>query len=130
MSDTLGTIVMDAIKMRDTLKANGLAGDGLDRALESVLRDSWPKPKDRAEPWRDTCQICRDYGLEMLWCPGDATCGPHPVTGAPRKAHASHEYGRPCLCAAGKRHHEKSMPTPDDAMTIAARPKKMSRWGR
>jgi len=123
MSDTLGTIVMEAIKMRDSLKAGGLAGDGLDRALESVLRESWPKPKDRTEPWHDHCQICRDYGLEMLWCPGDETCGR-------RKVHASHEYGRPCLCAAGKRHHEKSMPTPDDAMTIAARPKKMSRWGR
>ncbi len=131
MTDTLGTIVMDALKMRDQLKADGLAGPDLDKALEAVLRDSWPRPKDRAEPWHDKCLVCRDYGLEMLWCPGDSTCGSHPVTKAPRKPHAAHEYGKPCFCEAGRRHLlEKAQPTMDDAMTMAAKPKKMSRWGR
>ena len=120
---TLGSVVMDALRMRDELKAGGLAGDALDRSLEAVLRDSWPKPKDRTEPWRDLCANCRDYGLEIIQCPGDATCGRH-------KKHGAHEYGKPCWCPAGRRHHEKQAPTPDDAMALAAKPRKMNRWGR
>lgn len=123
MTDTLGTIVMDALKIRDGLKASGMTGDPLDRALESVLKEVWPKPKDRTDPWHDVCASCRDYGLEMHDCPGDATCGR-------RRIHATHEYGRPCWCSAGRRHQEKARPTEDDAMAIAAKPRKMSRWAR
>lgn len=130
MSDSLGTIVKAALNMRDELKDNGLAGPALDKALETVLRDSWPKPKDRSEPWHDTCANCRDYGLEMLWCPGDATCGPNPVTKRPRPKHGPHEYGKPCWCPLGRRFQEKHAPTPEDAMTQAAKPKKMTRWAR
>lgn len=123
MSDTLGSVVMSALAMRDELKAGGLAGAELDQALEHVLRETWPKPHHRTEPWRDTCDICRDYGLEMLWCPGDASCG-RP------KLHGPHEYGRPCWCKAGRRHHEKLAPSAEDATTMAAKPKKMTRWAR
>lgn len=130
MSDTLGAIVATALKIRDTLKASGMVGADLDRGLETVLRETWPRPKDRTEPWHDACVNCRDYGLEILWCPGDATCGTHPVTKGPRKPHAPHEYGRPCWCAAGRRHHEKAIPTAEDAVTQAAKRKPMSRWGR
>lgn len=130
MTDSLGAVVMAAIKMRDELKAGGLTGQELDHALVSVLRDAWPKPHGRTEPWYDACDNCRDYGLEMLWCPGDATCGPNPVTHRPRKVHGPHEFGKPCWCAAGRRHHQQSVPNADDAMTIAAKPKKMTRWAR
>lgn len=123
MSESLGAIVKAALEMRDDLKAGGLSGSQLDASLETVLRDTWPKPKDRTEPWHDQCSACRDYGLEMHVCPGDATCGR-------RKRHAEHEYGRPCWCPAGKRHHEKSIPTPEDATTIAAKRKPMTRWAR
>lgn len=124
MSDSLGTVVMDALKIRDELKAGGLSGPELDGALETVLRDTWPKPEGRTEPWRDLCANCRDYGLVMRICPGDASCG-RP------KAHAEHEYGVPCWCPRGRGFHEKQTPTPDDAMTLAAKPKKApSRWGR
>lgn len=122
MSDSLGTIVVAALKMRDDLKAGGLSGPQLDQALETVLRDTWPKPKDRTEPWHDLCATCRDYGLEMHWCDGRA-CGR-------KKVHAPHEYGRPCFCPAGRRHQEKTAPTPEDATTMAAKRKPMSRWGR
>lgn len=123
MTDTLGTVVTEALRMRDTLKADGLAGEALDRALETVLRDSWPKPKDRTEPWHDQCAACRDYGLEMHQCPGDATCGR-------KKPHCAHEYGRPCWCPAGKRHHEKQKLGPEDETTVAAKRRPMSKWGR
>src|SRR4051794_2500610 len=128
MSDSLGTVVMAALKMRDELKAGGLAGPQLDGALEHVLRDTWPKPNDRSEPWHDQCASCRDYGLEMHQCPGDATCGPHPVTGRPRKPHAPHEYGRPCWCPAGKRHQDKPKLGPEDETTVAAKRRPMSKW--
>jgi len=130
VSDTLGTVVTEALKMRDELKAGGLDGHALNQALEAVLRDSWPKPKDRTEPWHDACANCRDYGLEMLWCPGDATCGPNLVTKAPRPKHGAHEFGKPCWCPKGQRFREKQAPTPDDAETMAAKRKPMSRWGR
>lgn len=127
---TLGQIVMDALAMRDQLKADGLSGAALDQSLETVLRETWPKPIGRTEPWHDTCAHCRDYGLSMGWCPGDATCGDNPVTSRPRKPHAPHEYGKPCWCTAGRRHLDKPVPNEDDAMTLAARPKKPTRWGR
>lgn len=132
MGDSLGAMVMAALRMRDQLKADGMTDAALDAGVEAVLRDIWPKPKDRTEPWFDQCSNCRDYGLEMRWCPGDATCGPHPVTKGPRKPHAPHDFGRPCFCAAGRRHQtERAAPSVDDATTLAARPKKpMSRWGR
>jgi len=130
VKDSLGTIVAAAIKMRDELKAGGLAGEELDNALVPVLKDSWPKPKDRTEPWHDACANCRDYGLEMRWCPGDATCGPNPVTKGPRPKHGPHDYGVPCWCPKGRQFQEKLAPTPEDAETIAAKRKPMSRWGR
>lgn len=123
MSDTLGVIVTEALTIRDQLKAGGMVGDELDRGLEAVLRDTWPKPKGRTEPWHDVCDACRDYGLEMHWCPGDVTCGRV-------KVHAEHEYGRPCWCKAGRKHHEKAIPTEEDAVTLAAKRKPMSRWAR
>ena len=130
MTDSLGQMVMEAIKMRDQLKADGMTGPALDAGLETVVRDIWPKPKDRTEPWHDGCATCRDYGLEMRWCPGDGSCGSHPVTQRPRKPHAPHEYGKPCWCVAGRRHQEKVAPSAEDAETMAAKRKPMSRWGR
>ncbi len=120
---TLGSIVREAIDVRDSLKAAGMTGAELDRGMETVLRDCWPRPTDRTEPWHDACSNCRDYGLEMGWCPGDATCGR-------RKIHGAHEYGKPCWCPLGRKFHDKLKPSEDDAMTLAARPKKPSRWGR
>jgi hypothetical protein len=130
VKDSLGTVVEAALTMRDELRDGGLAGPELDAALEHVLRDTWPKPKDRTEPWHDGCANCRDYGLEMLWCPGDATCGPNPVTKKARPKHGPHEYGKPCWCPKGLAFSDKQTPTPDDAMTIAAKRKPMSRCGR
>lgn len=124
MSDTLGTAVVYAVRVRDGLKASGMTGPQLDAGLESLLRDTWPKPHNRTEPWRDNCEACRDYGLEMHWCPGDATCGR-------KRVHPPHEYGRPCWCSAGRRHQQKPSQTPEDVTTMAAKPKKpMSRWAR
>jgi len=125
MADGLGPIVMEALAMRDAMKRSGMKEPELSRGLESLLRDTWPKPAGRETPWRDNCANCRDYGLEMRQCPGDATCG----LGKGRP-HYPHEYGVPWWCPLGKRFQEKTRQTEEDAATLAARPKKPVRWGR
>lgn len=119
----LATAIMESIRLRDEMKAGGMTGAALDRGLEAVLREVWPKPHGRTEPWHDQCGNCRDYGLEMLTCPGDATCGF-------LKTHGPHEYGRPCWCVKGNRFRGKPKQTPDDALALAAKQKKPSRFGR
>jgi len=121
----LAACVMDALAMRDRLKADGLTGPALDAGLEGVLRDTWPKPDaDLESPQHARCGTCRGYGLEMRTCPGDSRCG---IT---RKPHAPHEYGTPCWCDLGRRFREKQAPTDVDALALAAKQKKPSRWGR
>lgn len=116
--------VNEALALRDELKAKGVSGADLDRGLEGVLRQFWPKPKGRTEPWRDLCEECRDYGLVMATCPGDATCGrPH--------AHAEHEYGTPCWCEKGRRFRDKPKPEPSEFTDAGKTPKKgFTRFGR
>lgn len=126
----LATAVMECIQLRDKMKADGVTGDDLNRGLEGVLRDMWPKPHGRTAPWRLLCEKCNDYGYEYFQCPGDHTCGPNPAKHEDRKPHAPHEFVRPCFCAKGRTMLEKREHTPDDATTQAAKPKKMTRWGR
>lgn len=118
----LATAVREAIQIRDQMKAEGVTGEALNEGLEGVLRDLWPK--GRAEAWRDLCPECRDYGLIMQTCPGDATCG-RP------KPHASHGYGRPCFCEHGRQFRDAPKPSPDDFTKAGKTPKKdFTRAGR
>lgn len=119
----LATAVMQCIEIRDKMKDDGITGDDLNCGLEGVLRDLWPKPHGRTTPWRFNCDTCSDYGYEYFKCAGDETCGR-------TRPHAAHDYVRPCFCAKGQTMIEKRMPTPDDATTRAAKPKKMKQWGR
>lgn len=123
-SEKLGvfsTAVMQTLELRDQLKAAGVTEPALSQGLEATLRQFWPKA--RTEPWHDQCGNCRDYGLEMHTCPGDATCGRH-------KPHAAHDYGVPCWCVKGQRFRDQQKPTGDDAMSVAVKQKKPARWGR
>lgn len=120
----LSTAIMQALDMRDELKAQGVTGAELDRGMEGVLRELWPKPHGRTEPWHDQCGNCRDYGLEMIDCPGDATCGF-------RKPHPPHEFGRPCWCPKGNRFRDQPSPTDTDPVKRAAKsPRQLTRFGR
>ncbi len=114
---------MQCIDIRDQLKADGMTGDELNRGLEGILRELWPKPHGRTTPWRFNCETCEDYGFEHFECPGDETC-------ARTKPHAPHHYVRPCFCPRGRTMVEKHTPTPDDATTRASKPTKMKKWGR
>ena len=119
----LSGAVQEALAMRGQMKAAGATGADLDRGLEAVLRDAWPKPHGRTEPWHDVCSNCRDYGLVMAQCQGDVTCG------RPR-VHGPHDYGVPCWCAKGTRFTKKA-PSESDAMDRAAKPTRpMGRFGR
>lgn len=119
----LATAITEALKMRDRMKADGMSGDALNAGLEGVLRELWPKPAGRSEPWRYNCEACQDYGLEILPCPGNATCGF-------LKPHGPHEFGRPCFCGKGSRFRDAPKPTGTDAVERASKQKKPSRWGR
>lgn len=120
----LATSIMQAIDIRDKMKADGVVGDDLNRGLEGVLRDLWPKPHGRTTPWRFKCETCSDYGYENFTCAGDETCGR-------TIPHAAHDYVRPCFCDKGRTMIERSKPTPDDSTTKAAKKKtKMTQWGR
>jgi hypothetical protein len=126
----LARSVREAIAIRDQMNATGVTGPELDAGLELVLRDTWPAPKGRTEPWHDICSSCRDYGLVMATCSGDATCGPNTHTGRPRIAHGPHDFGVPCWCNRGLRFTKKA-PTDFDAVDRAAKPKpQMQRFVR
>jgi hypothetical protein len=118
----LSAAVMQAIEIRDHLKADGVTGDALNIGLEGVLRDTWPK--GRSEPWH-TCKGCSDYGLEMFTCPGDATCGRE-------RPHLAHDFGKPCWCQKGARFREAPKPTSDDFTNAGKAPKRsgFARAGR
>lgn len=83
-----------AIELWDRQKLEGVSLADRLRGLEQTLRLAWPK--GREAEWKMLCTRCGDYGLEMAWCDGDATCGRV-------KRHLPHEYGNPCWCQAGQR---------------------------
>lgn len=109
-----------AMRLWDSQKADGVSEPERLQQLENILRVAWPK--GREEPWKSHCSECRDYGLVLAVCPGDATCGRS-------KPHLLHDFGKPCWCALGRRFHEKSKPTAED-FTQAGRSKPMARMGR
>lgn len=118
--------VMEALDYRDTLKAQGVSGKDLDKGLEAVLREVWPKGQgDPNDPRWALCAECNGYGLVMHDCPGDATCGRY-------QTHAPHDYGTPCWCDKGRRFREKPKPEASEFTDAGKTPKRSgpSRFGR
>ena len=114
----LSATITEALRLRDRMRADGATATELDAALEKTLRAAWPFARE----WKVLCATCRDYGLDLHQCAGDATCGR-------TRPHLPHDYGEPCWCAAGKR-FRAPMKTEDDftqAGTVKRRP---SRFGR
>lgn len=103
----------------DQQKAEGVPlGDRI-AGLERVLKVAWPQTR----AWKYLCPLCSDRGLEMLTCPGDATC-------YRSQPHLPHDYGVACRCQAGNRFKAKA-PEPDDYLTAGKTKVKkggMSRW--
>lgn len=116
---TLAQTIREALEMRERMKADGATWEALDVAMERTVRAAWPKGRETA--WMYLCPECRDYGLIMHDCPGDATCG-RP------KPHLAHDYGTPCWCDKGRRFKER--PKSEQDFTQATKSKPPTRWGR
>jgi len=101
----------------DTMKAEGLSLTERQRHLRKALAAAWPKLHD----WRYTCDRCHDFGLIMLDCPGDSTCGR-------KKPHLAHEYGVPCHCPVGAKYVAREKAAED--YTTAAKVRQPTRIGR
>jgi hypothetical protein len=120
MSTTVADSLMDAVRIRRQLLADGQTVEQADRYLEGVLRSMWPRMK----PWTYGCSVCSDVGLEMRWCEGLD----RPLCGR-TFPHDGHEYGRPCTCARGVRFRPKER-TPEDFVAAGKTPKRQpTRWG-
>jgi len=117
----LASVMMEAIAARDRLKANGATGEDLDAGLAGVLRDVWPKGRER--PWQHLCSACDDCGLQIKDCAGDAVCGR-------TFPHRPHTYGVPCWCDKGARYRPKPAAVSDELDSAAAKPRRPSRFGR
>ncbi len=120
MSDLADTIT-ECFRVMDQMKADGATKAERLAFAETAIRHSWPYERE----WKFLCATCRDYGLEMFDCPGDATCGRH-------KAHLPHEFGKPCWCSVGAKFRQKTRTADDDVTSAAKTPKpsKFTRAGR
>lgn len=113
----LGKTFVAAMQLWDQQKADGVTREDRLICLERTLRAAWPQTRE----WKFLCQNCRDYGLVIAPCVGDASCGR-------AKTHLLHDYGTPCWCSAGQRFREKPKPSAED-FTAAGR-SKPTRVGR
>jgi len=114
----LSETILEALRIRDRMRADGASVEECDAALEKTLRASWPQTRE----WKHLCGECRDYGLIIRGCPGDK-----PFCGR-RKVHLPHEYGEPCFCAAGGRFKPK--PKSGEDFTEATKVRQPTRFGR
>lgn len=115
---SLGETLMEALRLCDKMRADGVPKAEIRSTLERTLRAAWPQTRE----WKFLCEQCRDYGLVMTECVGDATCGR-------TNPHQKHDFGRPCWCSKGDRFRVKEK-TPDDTMAAAAKVSKPTRLGR
>ncbi len=135
--------IIEAVRYRDTLRAEGASEADLAEGLERVVREAWPKPKHRTEPWRYRCDLCDDTGLRHFVCRQGERCNgiSQRINSAGEQAGKyarlcrlspdstyEHTYGEPCMCPLGRRFLPPSRSTDD--FTKATKSKPMTRFGR
>lgn len=96
----LAQTYLEAMKIWDADKADGVPREERARRLEKSLRASWPQTRE----WKFLCNECGDLGLVYYECSGGSECGR-------MKKHLPHSYGRPCFCSKGAAF--KSAPKPE-----------------
>ena len=100
----LAQTFVEAMRIWDQQKADGVSKEERLAGLEQTLRAAWPFARE----WKFLCGGCGDTGLIMRECRGEnGFCGR-------RKAHLPHEYGEPCSCAAGLKFLGKPKAEPTD----------------
>jgi len=119
----LAETFIEAMRIWDAQKADGVSKADRVTGLAKSLEAAWPKGRDTT--WKYLCDHCHDYGLEILTCPGDATCGRS-------KPHQAHEWGNPCWCSKGQRFKVPAKPSAENFSAAGKTPKRsaFARIGR
>lgn len=87
----LALTYQEVMRLWSAQKADGASLKERQAGLEKAIRAAWPHGRE----WHYSCEICRDYGLDMHTCNG-RSCGD-------TNPHDPHDYGRPCRCTKGDR---------------------------
>lgn len=142
---SLGSIITEALALHRDLRTKGMTWDEAKCALEKILREVWPKPKGRVEPWHYVCDLCDDTGARLFVCRKGQRCnGISTRTDSPKEkpgkyrricakhpdSEYEHDYIEPCVCRQGDRYRDK--PTTPADFTDAGKtpPRKMTRFGQ
>lgn len=139
MADTLGAVIMRAVKEAEDLRSAGADAAAVASGLESVVRQRWPKR--RQEPWHFDCKLCDGTGWRVKECTAGARCGrPFKLPKASEddwtgrgKCGEWHSYVEPCLCDPGRSFRANLLKEPrtsEDAVEMAARVSKPTKFGR
>jgi hypothetical protein len=137
---SLGETFIEAMRLWDKLKAEGMSRDDRLQILEKTIRAAWPQM--RQEPWHFHCNLCGDTGWRHKVCTASARCG-RPFT-LPKQSGddwtgrgrcgEEHTYMEPCLCEKGRQFRAnllKERRDGDDAIAMAAKANKQpTRFGR
>lgn len=115
----LARTILEALKLRDQMRAAGASEDQLADGFERVIRSVWPFERE----WKYLCGHCDDIGYLFEECPGDASCG------RPRE-HGAHRLVRPCWCSLGARFKPKPKTEQDFTAATKSKPKTFTKWGR
>ena len=102
-------------------RQTGLEREDAIKGLESVIRDTWPKPVTKFGP---KCDTCDDIGYEELICRQWARCQRERCNG--KGEDWQHRYLVPCTCPKGDRFQPRHR-TPDDALATVGKVSKPKR---
>jgi hypothetical protein len=90
----LGKTIVEALRLRDLMRAEGATKADLDAAMLKTVKAAWPTVTEED----DRRCACGDTGAVIHTCPGHRRC---PVSQHPR--HGPHTYLTPCSCSEGTR---------------------------
>lgn len=111
MSGLAATFV-EAMRLWDRQKEEGVSLDARLQGLEKTLRAAWPQRRE----WKYLCAACNDHGLIISVVDEG-------------EGYGAYDVGRPCHCAKGDRFRTPTR-VDADAFQQAGKTRKMTRVGR
>lgn len=116
----LGKTIVEAMRLRDVMRADGASPAALDAAMLQTVKTAWPAIVGED----DRRCSCGDTGAILHRCPGHQRC---PVSRHAR--HGPHSYLTPCSCGEGGRY--RPLERRGEDVTAAGRPRRgLTRVGR
>jgi hypothetical protein len=112
----------EAMKEYLGMRTQGVSRDDALRGLEGVIREIWPKGRERE--WTFYCQVCSDIGYELTDCRHLKRCGRKFC--AHKDDEWEHRYAVPCGCVKGDRFRAKAY-SAEDAIEKASKARKTKR---